>query len=174
MPTNWPHYLLFAEASGESPARCSWRFSLEHVGSSYGFSASDWEPDCPLERLELLAVVRGLEAIDCPARVTLVTKSRYVGRGLRRGLAEWRANDWRWERFGQLTSVRDADLWKRIDTALQFHQVDCRVWKSPHRRSVRTGSHTGTVSVTTARRRRGSRLPISRRTVLAGSGLAAG
>jgi len=81
------------------------------------------------ERLELLAVVRGLEALDGPTRVTLVTKSRYVSRGIRSGLAEWRANDWQWERFGRIVPVKDHDLWQRVDRALLFHAVDCQAWQ---------------------------------------------
>ena len=102
---------------------------LQNVESQRRFSAADSEPcDCG-ERLELLAVVRGLEALDGPARVTLVTKSRYVSRGIKRGLAEWRANNWRWERFGRIVPVRDHDLWQRVDRALQFHEVTCQAWQ---------------------------------------------
>lgn len=128
-----PHYLLFTEANVLGPGDVEdshvWRFSLERVSDGYAFSASDEEAFCGRERAELLAVVRGLESLEGRSRVTLVTGSRYVSRGLRRGLADWRSNSWRWERFGQLTSVRDADLWRRIDVALQFHQVDCRLWQ---------------------------------------------
>lgn len=81
------------------------------------------------ERLELLAVVRGLEALDGPSRVTLVTKSRYVSRGLRFGMAEWRANDWNWERFGRVVPVKDSDLWQRVDRALLYHEVECQAWQ---------------------------------------------
>lgn len=91
--------------------------------------ASDHEPASCGERLELLAVVRGLEALDGPSRVTLVTKSRYVSRGMKHGLAEWRANEWRWERFGRIVPVKDSDLWQRVDRALLFHEVDCQAWQ---------------------------------------------
>ncbi|MBX3425120.1 MAG: hypothetical protein KF688_05520 [Pirellulales bacterium] len=129
MTSALPLYLLFAEAESNPIDGNRWRFSLEHLGSGIVFAATDVEPiDCP-ERLELLAVVRGLEALDHPARVALVTKSRYVSRGLRRGLSEWRLNDWHWDRFGKRVPVRDCDLWRRIDRALEFHQVDCRLWQ---------------------------------------------
>jgi hypothetical protein len=81
------------------------------------------------ERLELLAVVRGLEALDGPARVTLVTRSRYVSRGIRFGITEWRANEWQWERFGRVVPVKDHDLWQRVDRALLFHKVECQSWQ---------------------------------------------
>jgi ribonuclease HI len=76
-----------------------------------------------------LAVVRGLEALAQPSRVTLVTHSRYVNRGLTYGLAEWRANGWQWEHFGQMVPVKNRDLWQRVDRALLFHQLDCRRWR---------------------------------------------
>jgi ribonuclease HI len=90
---------------------------------------SDGEAEACGERLELLAVVRGLEALDGPSRVTLVTKSRYVSRGIRLGITEWRANDWRWERFGRVVPVKDRDLWQRVDRALLFHKVECQAWQ---------------------------------------------
>jgi ribonuclease HI len=123
------HYLLFAEATIDPSQGGSWRFVLENVATGETFSATDAEPIECHERLELLAVVRGLEAIDHSARVTLVTKSRYVNRGLKRGLSDWRANGWHWERFGRVVPVRDHDLWKRVDRALNYHQVDCRLWQ---------------------------------------------
>jgi len=129
MKSNSPHYLLFSEASQDRCSLPTWRFVLQHVESQRRFVAADSEPcDCG-ERLELLAVVRGLEALDGPARVTLVTKSRYVSRGIKKGLAQWRENNWRWERFGRIVPVRDHDLWQRVDRALQFHEVNCQAWQ---------------------------------------------
>ena len=129
MTSNSPHYLLFSEASRDRCSLPTWRFVLQNVESQRRFAATDSEPcDCG-ERLELLAVVRGLEALDGPARVTLVTRSRYVSRGIKKGLADWRANDWKWERFGRVVPVRDHDLWQRVDRALQFHEINCQAWQ---------------------------------------------
>lgn len=122
------HFLLFAEARWAGQIG-SWRFVLSEVGMGDALSATDVEPISCRERLELLAVVRGLEAIDRPARVTLVTDSRYVSRGIKHGLDDWRAAEWQWERFGQLVPVRDRDLWRRVDRALEFHELDCRLWR---------------------------------------------
>ncbi len=129
MTSNSPHYLLFSEASRDRCSLPTWRFVLQNIESQRRFAATDSELcDCG-ERLELLAVVRGLEALDGPARVTLVTKSRYVSRGIKKGLAEWRANHWKWERFGRIVPVRDHDLWQRVDRALQFHTITCQAWQ---------------------------------------------
>ena len=81
------------------------------------------------DRLELLAVVRGLEALDQPSRVTLVTRSRYVSRGLRFGIREWRENDWKWEHYGDYQPINNSDLWQRVDHAMTYHKVECRTWR---------------------------------------------
>ena len=78
----------------------------------------DEEADASDERLALLAVVRGLEALPEPSRVTLVTTSGWIRRGLRFGLDNWRDNQWQWERFGRMTPIKNADLWQRVDRAL--------------------------------------------------------
>ncbi len=129
MSISSPHYLLFSEACHAAQPSNAWRFVLESVDSQQRLAATDVEPHAGAERLELLAVVRGLEALDGPTRVTLITKSRYVSRGLKYGMNEWRMNSWQWERFGKIVPVRDHDLWRRVDRALQFHQVECRAWQ---------------------------------------------
>jgi ribonuclease HI len=130
-----PHFLLYAEASVAGTSRSRWKFVLQAVGGDDRLIAADAEPQTRPSRLELLAVVRGLEALDQPSRVTLVTRSRYVSRGLRRELNHWRDRRWRWERFGKLVPIRDHDLWQRVDRALKFHQVDCCAWHDDETRS---------------------------------------
>lgn len=132
-----PHYRLLSEVRecrGEGGGvgdrereAVRWRFVLETQDGERLLEAEDSEEGCDEERLALLSVVRGLEALDEPSHVTLTTTNRYVGRGLRFGLAAWRENGWRAERFGGMVRVRDEDLWRRVDRALQFHSLDCRV-----------------------------------------------
>ena len=59
----------------------------------------------------------GWRPLPEPARVTLVTPSRYVNRGLTQGLPAWRTNGWQWEHFGDMVPVKNRDLWQRIDRA---------------------------------------------------------
>ncbi|MHB1037715.1 MAG: RNase H family protein [Pirellulales bacterium] len=152
-----PHFLLFSEASWKNDAG-QWRFVLKATDGSANLEAADTEPEIRGERLDLLAVVRGLEALDQPSRVTLVTPSRYVNRGLTYGLEEWRANDWRWECFGQMVPVKNGDLWQRVDRALKFHQVECRTrrFDPPHEPGETPNASDGQG---TPRRRTQRRLP---------------
>ncbi len=142
-----PHYLLVSEASrAEGCGR--WRFMLRLPGGPTVAEAADVEPDLWGERLDLLTVVRALESLDQPSRVTLVGCTRYVEQGVSYGLAEWRENQWRWECFGQMVPVRDVDLWQRMDRILQIHRVDCvqrrfdaghGLIAGPHKQGVRLG-----------------------------------
>ena len=123
-----PHFLLFSESSRKQ-RQGQWRFVLQSIDGADQFEATDAEPAAQGERLELLAVVRGLEALPGPSQVTLITPSKYVNRGLSYGLTEWRSNGWQWEHFGEMVPVKNRDLWQRIDRALEFHQVQCRTWR---------------------------------------------
>ncbi len=115
-----------------------WRFVLRDADGSTRLVAEHVEPAVGPDRLELLSVVRGLESLDTPSQVTLMTSCSYVREGIRHGLAQWRSNGWRWERFGEMVPVKDLDLWQRVDRAMQFHQVECRTYRidPPHRNGV--------------------------------------
>jgi ribonuclease HI len=112
--------------SSSGAPRYGWRFLLRSSDGTRQMDVADEEPHVSGERLELLAVVRGLEALEQPSRVQLLTDSRYVIRGLRFGLPQWKETDWCWELHGQMVAVRDGDLWQRIDRALEIHQVRYR------------------------------------------------
>jgi ribonuclease HI len=122
-----PDYLLYCTVThdAESP---TWRFILRDDGRR-PLDVAGTEPNVLGERLELLSVVRGLESLDQPSRVNLITPSRNVRRGIRYGLDEWRENQWRWERFGVLVPVKNCDLWQRLDRAITIHRVKCRTWR---------------------------------------------
>ena len=125
-----PHFLLYSEAAAAADSQQAlpgrWRFVLRNEAGETALQAADDEDGATPERLELLAIVRALESLDQPSRVTLVTASRNVRRGLTYGLPLWRESAWQWERFGQMTPVKNGDLWRRIDRALAIHALDCR------------------------------------------------
>ena len=143
MSVSAPHFMLFAHVTGNTLVGAAanspdaeigaaefggrWRFVLQTPEGKTLLDAEDEEEGDSRERLELLAIVRGLEALDQPSQVTLVTQSHAISRGLREGLAQWRENDWQWERFGSLTPIKNRDLWQRVDQALSIHQVKCRL-----------------------------------------------
>ena len=62
-------------------------------------------------RMELMAVVVGLEALKRPTRVTVVCDNNNVVKGATQWLDRWIANDWRNSRG---KAVEHRDLWERI------------------------------------------------------------
>ena len=116
-------YLLVCDAHSTSLCDGRWRFSLETADGTPIFDAEDVESG-DLNRLTLLAAVRGLEAIEGAAFVTLLSNNRYLIRSLSDSLPRWRQNDFIWEHFGRRIDVQNADLWRRIDRALSIHRVE--------------------------------------------------
>jgi ribonuclease HI len=128
MNDTMPHYLLFSE-TGHTEEPGKWRFVLRAAGSVEQFEACDQEPGVCGERLELLTVVRALESLDRPSRVTLMTPDPYIRQGLRFGLPEWRNSGWQWEFYGRMVPVKHSDLWQRMDRAMEFHQIELSKWR---------------------------------------------
>lgn len=131
-----PQFIVWSEAGSDDDPNF-WRFVVQTAQGRSVFEAVDREPDVSGERLELLAAVRGLEALDRPSQVVLVTSSRYVRRGLAFGLEQWRQNGWRWESYGQLVPVKNVDLWQRLDRAIHIHQVQSGGMRWLHRSDLR-------------------------------------
>lgn len=86
------------------------------------------EADTTNNRMELMAAIRGLEALRRPSRVILSSDSQY----LLKGITEWLPN---WERRGWRTvankPVKNADLWQRLIAAGAPHQIEWR-WVKGH------------------------------------------
>ena len=80
-------------------------------------------------RMELLAVILGLEALNKPCRVTIYSDSRYVVDAVNKGWAvKWRKNGW-------MRNKREAavnpDLWQRLLDLLDRHATEFR-WVRGH------------------------------------------
>ncbi len=72
-------------------------------------------------RMELLACIRGLEALKYPCDVSLYSDSRYVVDGISKGwAARWRRNNWMRTRTEQ---ALNADLWQRLLELTERHRV---------------------------------------------------
>ncbi len=71
-------------------------------------------------RMELLAAITALETLDRPSRITIVTDSAYVKNGVTGWLHGWKRNGWR---TAGKKPVKNVDLWQRLDTAQERHDV---------------------------------------------------
>lgn len=116
-------YLLLCEAQGITINRGTWRFTLETIDGTQVLDADD-EDLGDLNRLTLLAAVRGLEAIEGSSSVMLLSNNRYLIRSLSDSLPRWRQNNFVWDHFGRRIDVQHAELWRRVDRALSIHRVE--------------------------------------------------
>jgi len=79
-------------------------------------------------RMELLAVIRALEALNRASNVRLYTDSSYVQKGMTEWLVNWKAKNWR---TASKKPVKNADLWQLLDKLTDQHQIEW-LWVKGH------------------------------------------
>jgi ribonuclease HI len=80
-------------------------------------------------RMELMAAIAGLEALNQRCRVTLYSDSKYLVDAVNLGWAEkWRENGWMRTKKDK---AQNADLWERLLTLISAHEVDF-IWVKGH------------------------------------------
>ena len=96
---------------------------LRHPASGKELEGSGGERETTNNRMEMMAVIRGLEALKRSSRVEIVTDSTYVGKGLSEWLPKWKANGWRRREGDQFKPIKNEDLWRQLDALLAKHQA---------------------------------------------------
>jgi ribonuclease HI len=86
------------------------------------------DADTTNNRMELMAAISALEALERPSRLTVVTDSAYVKGGITAWLKGWKRNGWR---TATRKPVKNEDLWRRLDAAQARHEVDWE-WVKGH------------------------------------------
>ncbi|MBX9860145.1 MAG: ribonuclease HI [Sphingomonas sp.] len=71
-------------------------------------------------RMEMMAVVKALTALNRPCAVTLSTDSRYVMDGLTKWIHGWQKNGWK---TADKKPVKNADLWQELLAAAKPHRI---------------------------------------------------
>jgi len=82
---------------------------------------SDGEKDTTNNRMEMMAVIAGLEALTQPCQVKVVTDSQYVMKGMQEWLPGWKKRGWK---TASKQPVKNVDLWQRMEKAAQAHQLE--------------------------------------------------
>lgn len=81
---------------------------------------SGGEDNTTNNRMEMLAVINGLEALTLPARVEIYTDSIYVRDGITRWIHGWKRNNWK---TSARKPVKNEDLWRTMDALMAQHDV---------------------------------------------------
>ena len=116
-----------------NPGPGGWAYVLRHLPSGKEKEAFGSEAETTNNRMELEAVIQGLETLTHACRVALFTDSVYVGKGITEWLPRWKKNGWKRKEKNRLVPIKNEEHWRRLDTLLQLHQVEY----------VRVAGHSG-------------------------------
>ncbi|AVZ79235.1 ribonuclease HI [Zoogloeaceae bacteirum Par-f-2] len=86
------------------------------------------EPHTTNNRMELLAVIRALNALKRPVRARVHTDSQYVQKGISEWIHGWKTRGWK---TAAKAPVKNADLWQALDQAASRHHIDW-IWVRGH------------------------------------------
>ncbi len=89
---------------------------------------SGGEPQTTNNRMELMGVISGLEALKRPCAVTIHTDSKYVLDGASKWIHGWKRNGWR---TADKKPVKNVELWQRLDAAQKQHKLRW-IWVKGH------------------------------------------
>ena len=86
------------------------------------------EPETTNNRMELLAAIRGLEALTRSSKVVLTTDSQYVRKGITEWIANWKKRGWK---TANRQPVKNKDLWEQLDRLEETHDIEWK-WVKGH------------------------------------------
>lgn len=105
-------------ACSGNPGPGGWGAILRWNGHEKELSGG--EEETTNNRMEMMAVIKSLEALTKPSSVDLYTDSKYVMQGITEWMAGWKAKGWK---TASKKPVKNQDLWQEIDALVQTHNV---------------------------------------------------
>lgn len=105
-------------ACSGNPGPGGWGAILVHGKVEKEISGA--EAETTNNRMELIAAIKALQALKTSCRVDLYTDSTYVKDGITKWLKDWKARGWK---TAGKKSVKNDDLWKRLETAVERHDI---------------------------------------------------
>ncbi|MGD0960719.1 MAG: ribonuclease HI [Methylomonas sp.] len=79
-------------------------------------------------RMELTAAIQALEILRRSCQVQLHTDSKYVLQGITEWMDNWKKRGWK---TAANQPVKNAELWRRLDEAIQRHTIEW-IWVKGH------------------------------------------
>jgi ribonuclease HI len=105
-------------ACSGNPGPGGWGVILDYNGTRKELAGG--EALTTNNRMELMAAISALEGLKRSCSIDLHTDSQYVRQGITEWIHGWKRNGWR---TADRKPVKNADLWGRLDAALQRHEV---------------------------------------------------
>ncbi len=109
-----------------NPGKGGWGVILRYKGVVKELHGGEHETTN--NRMELMAAIQALEILKKPCVVQLHIDSKYVLDGITKWLPNWKQRGWK---TAAKAPVKNEDLWRRLDSAIQSHTIDWR-WVKGH------------------------------------------
>lgn len=109
-----------------NPGPGGWGVRMEYKGHEKELAGGEIETTN--NRMELMAAIQALETLTKPCRIKLHTDSKYVLQGITEWLDNWKKRAWK---TAANKPVKNEDLWRRLDAAIQRHNIDW-IWVKGH------------------------------------------
>lgn len=109
-----------------NPGPGGWGALLEYRGTKRELKGG--EAQTTNNRMEMLAALSALKALQEPCTVHLYTDSTYLRKGITEWLPNWKRRNWR---TADKKPVKNADLWQQLEAEAARHEVDWR-WVKGH------------------------------------------
>ena len=102
-----------------NPGPGGWGVWLQYENAEKELYGGDTETTN--NRMELMAAIQSLEALTQPCSVKLYTDSKYVLQGITDWMDNWKKRGWK---TAAKKPVKNEDLWRRLDSAIQKHTIN--------------------------------------------------
>ena len=86
------------------------------------------EPHTTNNRMEMMAVIRGLAALKRPLNVRVYRDSQYVQKGISEWIHGWKKRGWK---TADKQPVKNEDLWRQLDELTASHKIEW-LWVKGH------------------------------------------
>lgn len=109
-----------------NPGPGGWGAVLSYNGNTKELYGG--ERETTNNRMELLAVINALEALNRPSSVQVNSDSKYVLQGITEWMDNWKKRGWK---TASKSPVKNEDLWRRLDVAKSSHRIEWK-WVKGH------------------------------------------
>ena len=101
-----------------NPGHGGWACILQHGPRERILTGS--EPQSTNNKMDMMAAIRGLQALKERCEVEVLTDYQYLQRGMTEFLVKWKANSWR---GSSGKPVLNRELWIELESVAAQHQV---------------------------------------------------
>ena len=112
-----------------NPGPGGWAFILRHVTTGKTMEKTGATLQTTNNQMELQALIEGLQSLQRPTRVHVVTDSTYLKQGLTEWIQNWKRRGWKRKTSNGLKPVKNVEQWKQLDELTEIHQLSFELVK---------------------------------------------